>query len=45
LSFLGNYVETKITEATLSREMIRQHVIRQLRRPDFPAQRYEDDTE
>ena len=38
MSFLGNYVDTKITEATLSRDMIRQYVIRLFKRPDFPEQ-------
>jgi hypothetical protein len=38
LSFLGNFVETKITEATLSRDMIRQYVVRLFKRADFPEQ-------
>jgi hypothetical protein len=38
LSFLCNYVDTKITEATLSRETIRDCVKRLFKRSDFPEQ-------
>jgi hypothetical protein len=38
LSFLGNYVDSKITEATLSREMIRAYVKMLFKRSDFPEQ-------
>ncbi|MGA2400801.1 MAG: hypothetical protein ABSG91_03730 [Syntrophobacteraceae bacterium] len=38
MSFLGNYVNAKVTEATLSRDMIRQYVIILFKRPDFPEQ-------
>ena len=38
MSFLGNYVESKITEASLSREMIRNYVRKLFKRPDCPDQ-------
>ena len=38
MSFLGNYVKTKVTEAELSRDMIRQYVIMLFKRSDFPEQ-------
>ena len=38
MSFLGNYVEPKVTETSLSRDMIKEYVRRLFRRPDFPEQ-------
>lgn len=38
MSFLGNYVDSKITEAALSREMIRAYVKMLFKRSDFPEQ-------
>ncbi len=38
MSFLGNYVDPKIAEAALSREMIRAYVKMLFKRSDFPEQ-------
>jgi len=38
LTFLGNYVDKKITEATLSRDMIRRYVMMFFKRSEFPEQ-------
>jgi len=38
LTFLGNFVESKITEATLSRDMMRSYVLMLFKRAEFPEQ-------
>lgn len=38
LSFLGNYIETKIAETTLSRDMLRNYVKMLFKRSEFPEQ-------
>lgn len=38
MSFLGNFIEPKITEATLSRDMIKRYVLLFFKREEFPEE-------
>lgn len=38
MSFFGNFINTKITEATLSCDMIRDYMVRLFKRSDFPEE-------